>query len=46
LPRKKGEEDITKITRLSLGPLLAETIYRIQSHHSITKLFDPVPEKH
>lgn len=42
-PRKPGEENIDKITRLSVAPLLAETIYRVQKKQSVADLFSVKP---
>ncbi|EGR27076.1 phosphoribosylpyrophosphate synthetase, putative [Ichthyophthirius multifiliis] len=39
-PKKPGEEEIDKITRLSVAPILAETIYRVQKKQSIADLFN------
>lgn len=44
-PRKPGEENIDKITRLSVAPLLAETIYRVQKKQSVADLFSVKPDK-
>lgn len=38
-PKKAGEDSIDKITRLSVAPILAETIYRIQKKQSVADLF-------
>ncbi len=43
IPAKSGEENIEKITRLSVGPLLAEAIRRVQTKESVSSLF--VPQK-
>ncbi|KAL4439526.1 hypothetical protein ABPG74_003928 [Tetrahymena malaccensis] len=42
-PKKPGEENIDKITRLSVAPLLAETIYRVQKKQSVADLFNLKP---
>jgi len=41
IPPKEKEEEITegKIKRLSLAPILAEAIFRIQTRTSISSLF-------
>ncbi len=39
IPAKEGEENINRIIRLSVAPILAEAIFRIQTRTSISSLF-------
>jgi ribose-phosphate pyrophosphokinase len=39
IPAKEGEENIDRIIRLSVAPILAEAIFRIQTRTSISSLF-------
>jgi ribose-phosphate pyrophosphokinase len=39
IPKRKNEESTDKIVRLSVAPLLAETIRRIQENESVSRLF-------
>lgn len=39
IPAKDGEESINRIIRLSVAPILAEAIFRIQTRTSISSLF-------
>eukprot|EP00330_Aristerostoma_sp_ATCC50986_P006984 CAMPEP_0114599888 /NCGR_PEP_ID=MMETSP0125-20121206/22393_1 /TAXON_ID=485358 ORGANISM="Aristerostoma sp., Strain ATCC 50986" /NCGR_SAMPLE_ID=MMETSP0125 /ASSEMBLY_ACC=CAM_ASM_000245 /LENGTH=173 /DNA_ID=CAMNT_0001807339 /DNA_START=643 /DNA_END=1165 /DNA_ORIENTATION=- len=43
IPQKPGEKEIDKITRLSVAPLLAEAIRRVQSKESVSSLFANQP---
>jgi ribose-phosphate pyrophosphokinase len=39
IPAKPGEDQVDKITRLSVGTLLAEAIRRVQAKESVSSLF-------
>lgn len=43
IPRRKEEENCEKVVRLSVAPLIAECIRRIQENESISALFTSNP---